>query len=174
MLFGNFLAITIVTIISAFAASAIIEANHEKKYRKVGIALLAVTIVCGVIMIIASFYFSPMCGITEKVYEEPGVVSTKGVALETFKNTQCYLIKEDGKYKYCRKDGLIDETDSEAEISQCEIRYGGKDPSLTVEETEKRWRIEWLFLYDEGVETTIKYKFTIPDEDSILVLGKDE
>ena len=106
----------------------------------------------------------------EKTYSDP-VVSSTNLQLDSLKNTQYCLLKEGEEYRYFYSDSTEgDEAPNRINASQCEIRYGAKEPRLTIEETTRKYYMEWLFLYHYGSKTEIKYYFAIPSEESILDL----
>ena len=172
MYFGILAVIFISIAIIAWLYAVIAENKERSGYGTVGKMLLALTFLSGAAFLATMFVVSPAYGCIEKVYEEPEITMSTEIPLTTFKNTDYYLIKEDGKYRYCCKAVTNNDNGSKAEISKCKITYSDEAPSLTTKEIAREWRSEWLFMYDSGTEEKTVYYFTIPSKNSILDLDE--
>lgn len=173
MYYGSFIiALALVIVVEIIG----INSKKRKILRRISFGL---AVLCSVIVIAVGFSFSLMYVSPEKTYEEPETTIATVVQLKTLKNTNYYLVKDGDTYRYYPekiiRGELIDNIGSEdapkVAISKCKVQCGDAIPKLFIWETKKQWRKEWLFLYDSGTETEIKYNFIVPDEKNILNLN---
>lgn len=175
VLYGNFMLIMLLIFgVSSLATLFFFLWSHRKPYRIYGIVSFAICIFTFICMVIVGAIFSEESVLNielDKTYSEPEVIFSTGYQLATIGNTPYYLIQEDGEFRYLAvSNGEIDKKTTTVDMSQCKVMFSNEEPSLIAEKLENEYCSKWLFIYDYGTETEARYRFTIPNEESILNL----
>ena len=124
-----------------------------------------------IITLISSFLGIGFESYSKKVYTSSESKISYTLRLVAIKNTSYYLVKNDGeyKYRYIDENGTINS--DKIDITKCEVNYDKNSPRLAIDEIDKTYHKEWLFISGEDdTEIDSGYNFTLRNRESILDL----